>query len=170
MSSFSGPLDIYDELVQRVPENEEWLLGLLAFATIEEQKIEWMKHHIENTGAPPLHDDIQGWYRQQPGGVLLRAKDTAEARLADYAREAINIYMEEFEKNIVEGVIVGEIRELKKFWPQFGVNIVGGLASSVLFAALLTIFAFLILNDSSPVALGAQLGLHSKESSDANGQ
>lgn len=31
------------------PENEEWLLGLVAFAVVEEQKNEWMKH-----GNPPI--------------------------------------------------------------------------------------------------------------------
>jgi hypothetical protein len=163
VNSFSGPADIYEQLVENVPENEEWLLGLLAFAVVEEQKIEWMKHHLENKGGLPSDNDIKSWYQQQPEGVLLRAKDTARARLTDYAQEAINTYMAEFEKETVEGIVVGEIRELKKFWPQFGVNIVGGFVSSILFAALLTILTFLVLNDSSPVEIGAKIGVHSKE-------
>lgn len=170
MNSFSGPTDIYERLVENVPENEEWLLGLLAFAVVEEQKIEWIKHHFDNENALPSDDDIRKWYQQQPEGVLLRAKDTARARLTDYAKEAINTYMAEFEKETVEGIVVGEIRELKKFWPQFGVNIVGGFASSILFAALLTILAYLVLNDSSPVEIGAKIGVHSEEKDHVKGQ
>lgn len=165
MNSFSGPADIYRELVENVPEDEEWILGLLAFAVVEEQKIEWMKHHVENTDTLPSNEEVKAWYQQQPAGVLLRAKDTARARLTNYAQDSISTYMLEFEKETVEGIIVGEIREIKKFWPQFGVNIVGGFASSILFAALLTIIAFLVFNDSSPVEIGAKIGIHLGERS-----
>ena len=48
MTLFSGPVDIYEELVEKQPDDEEWLLGLVAFAVIEEQKIEWIKHQTEN--------------------------------------------------------------------------------------------------------------------------
>ncbi|MDY0093985.1 MAG: hypothetical protein RBT80_14920 [Candidatus Vecturithrix sp.] len=158
MNSFSGPADIYEELVENVPENEEWLLGLVAFAVVEEQKIEWMKHYAENNAGPPSETDIKGWYQQQPQGALLRAKDTARTRLTSYAQDAITTYMAEFEKETVEGIIVEEIREIKRFWPQFGVNLAGGFASSILFASLLIIIAFFVFNDSSPVQIGAKIG------------
>ncbi|MDO8281437.1 MAG: hypothetical protein Q7U10_02230 [Thermodesulfovibrionia bacterium] len=163
MSKISGPVDIYKELVEDVPENEEWLLGLVAFGVIEEQKIEWMKHHRDHHGSLPTDEQIQSWYQQQPSGVLLRAKDTAQARLTSYAQDAITTYMSDFEKETVEGIVVQEIREIKKFWPQFGVNLVGGFASSLLFAALVTLIAFFVLNDASPVELGAQLKINNEE-------
>jgi len=162
MSNFSGPADIYKELVENVPEDEEWLLGLVAFGVIEEQKIEWMKHHAQNNGGMPTNEEIENWYRQQPEGVLLRAKDTATARLTNYAQNAISIYMADFEKETLEGILVEEIRSTKKFWPQFGVNLAGGFVSAILFAALLTLFAFLVFNDSSPVDIGAKIGNHNK--------
>ncbi|MGB3212280.1 MAG: hypothetical protein WBB19_16380 [Desulforhopalus sp.] len=47
MEQYLGPEDIYKKLVEDQPENEEWLLGLVAFAVVEEQKIEWIKHQKE---------------------------------------------------------------------------------------------------------------------------
>ncbi|WP_414729795.1 hypothetical protein [Zhongshania aliphaticivorans] len=163
MSNFSGPADIYKELVENVPEDEEWLLGLVAFGVVEEQKIEWMKHHTLNNGGAPTTEEIENWYRQQPEGVLLRAKDTATARLTSYAQDAISAYMTEYENETREGILVEEIRSAKRFWPQFGVNLAGGFASAILFAALLTLFAFFAFNDSSPVDIGAKIGNHKEE-------
>ena len=158
MSNFTGPADVYRELVENVPEDEEWLLGLVAFAIVEEQKIEWMKHFEGNNERQPTHEEIESWYRQQPQGVLLRAKDTATSRLTDYARNAITVYMDEFKTETLEGILVEEIRETKKFWPQFGVNLAGGFVSSLLFAVLLTALAFLLFNDTSPMSIGSNIG------------
>jgi len=164
MTSFSGPVEIYSELVDNVPDDEDWLLGLLAFAVLEEQKIEWIKHYSENNGSSPTDEEIANWYRQQPPGALLRAKDTAQARLTSYGQSAIATYMAEFEKETVESIIVSEIRESKKFWPQFGVNLVGGFFSSILFAAFLLLMAFLVFNDSSPVEFGKKMAVHTEDS------
>ena len=163
MSNFSGPVEIYKELIENVPEDQEWLLGLVAFAVVEEQKIEWMKHYEKNNNRFPTNEEVENWYRQQPEGVLLRARDTATARLMNYAQNAIDTYMEEFKTETLEGILVEEIRSTKKFWPQFGVNLAGGFASSLLFAVLLTALAFLVFNDSSPVNIGAGIGNHSGE-------
>ncbi len=158
MDKFSGPQEIYDTLVENAPDNEEWLLGLVAFAVVEEQKIEWMKHQHKNSGRSPSAQDIDHWYQQQTSGVLLRAKDTAETRLKDFAKNSISTYMDDHQKEIETDIIVGEIRDLKKFWPQFGVNLAGGCASALLFAAFLTFFAFLVYYDASPVNIGKNLG------------
>ena len=163
MERFSGPEDVYEKLVDNAPEDEEWLFGLVAFAVIEEQKIEWMKHQTENNGGPPSEEDIENWYKQQPSGVLLRAKDTAEARLTSFANASIDAYMADFQKETEEGIIVGEIREIKKFWPQFGVNLAGGFVSALLFAVLLTMVAFFVYSDTSPVEIGAKLGEQKEE-------
>lgn len=152
---FSGPEEIYKELVEE--SEESWLHGLMAFAVIEEQKIEWMRHEEKNTGSIPSANEIKTWYEQQPSGVLLRAKDTAEARLTDYAQISIDEYSSEFQKEIEESIIVAEIRELKAFWPQFGVNLAGGFVSAILFGVLLIIVAFFVINDTSPVEIGSQL-------------
>jgi len=157
MEQFKGSEDIYSNLVENAPEDEEWLLGLVAFAVVEEQKIEWIKHQTFNNGVAPTDEDTHNWYLQLPSGVLLRAKDTAIARLTDYAQNSIDQYIDDFGKDTEEGIIVGEIREIKKFWPQFGVNLAGGFTSALLFAILLTIFAFLFFNDTSPVEIGEQL-------------
>jgi hypothetical protein len=170
VNSFSGPADTYEELVGKATEDGAWLLGLVAFAVVEEQKIEWMKHHAKNNGGPPPDEEIRRWYQQQPESVLTRAKEVAQNRMTDYAGESIDIFLVEFGKETEQGIIVSEIRELQKFWPQLGMNILGGIASSLLFAALLTLMAFLILNDSSPVTIGAKLGFDAKETSHANVQ
>lgn len=163
MGEFSGPVDIYKELVEDVPDNEEWLLGLVAFGVVEEQKIEWMKHHSTNSDGLPTDEEIRAWYRQQPSGVLLRAKDTAEARLTSYAEDAIAAYMADIEQETRDGFIVQEIRQSRKFWPQFGVNLAGGFAGALLFAALLSVIAFFVLNEASPVGIASQIGTQNKE-------
>ncbi|MFT5451607.1 MAG: hypothetical protein ACI9N9_001093 [Enterobacterales bacterium] len=153
MDQYSGPEDIYNKLVDDVPEDSEWLFGLVAFAVVEEKKIEWIRHQKKHNGDEPTDDDIRNWYNQLPSGELLRAKDTAAARLRDYGETAIEAYQVDFENDLRESILVSEIRETKKFLPQFGVNLAGGFASALLFAACLTIFALLVFNDTSPVEL-----------------
>lgn len=156
MSQFSGPEEIYAALVEDT--ERDWLLGLVAFAVIEEQKIEWMKHQQIHNGAEPTSEDVQLWYQQQPEGVLLRALDTAEARLKDYSNVVVDEVIEDTIDEIKESVVVREVRELKRFWPQFGVNLAGGFASAILFTGLLIFMAFVMFNDSSPIQIGATIG------------
>lgn len=151
MPRYAGAQDIYRELVE--DSNQSWLLGLVAFAVIEEQRIEWMRHHEGSHGILPDADQVREWYERQPSGMLLRARGTAENALTAYSEEVAAELDTNFRKEIENGIIVAEIRELNKFWPQFGVNVAGGLASAVVFAAILTIVAFLVFNDTSPVEI-----------------
>lgn len=155
MAQYSGSKDIYSELVEH--SDQSWLLGLVAFAIVEEQRIEWMRHYEEANQKAPSDDEIRAWYKQQPSSVLLRAKGTAENALQAYSEEVLAEVYEQQQREVREGVIVEEIRELKKFWPQFGVNLAGGFASSLLFAAVLTVLAFVVFSDPSPIAIGSQL-------------
>lgn len=52
---------------------------------------------------------------------------------------------------------MGEIKDLRRFWPQFGVNLAGGFFSALLFALFLMVFAFFVLNDTSPVEIAKDL-------------
>ncbi len=155
MTVYSGPEDIYKELVDDSKEN--WLYRLVAFAIVEEQRIEWMKHFHVQHERPPSSEEIKGWYEQQPPSVLLRAKGTAESALQAYSADVLDIALEDQRREVEEGIIVAEIRELKSFWPQFGVNLAGGFVSALLFAALLTVVAFFVLNDASPSEIGQEL-------------
>ena len=167
MKRYSCPEDVYRELVDE--SNESWLLGLLAFAVIEEQKVEWMRHHLENNGGTrPDNEAIQKWYEQQPQGVLIRARGTAENALTTYADEVLESVIEVKHKEIQESIIVNEIRTSSRFLPQFGVNVAGGFASTLLFAALLTLIAFFVLNDTSPVQIVDQLT--NKKETETHGQ
>ena len=105
-------------------------------------------------------------YLQQHPNVLLRAKGTAENALQNYSSEVIDIALEDKQREIDESIIVGEIRELRKFWPQFGINLAGGFVASILFAALLSIAAFLVLSDASPAQIGKQLRNNIEEMTD----
>jgi hypothetical protein len=151
MKKFCGAEDIYRDLVEE--SDQSWILGLVAFAIVEEQRIEWMRHHEKLTGAIPSALEVQRWYEQQPESVLLRAKGTAENALQVYSEEVSAIMEGEYRKEIEDGIVVGEIRSMNRFWPQFGVNLAGGFASALLFAAVLTVFAVLVLNDTSPVEI-----------------
>lgn len=155
MKQYSGPEDIYKELVEDSDEN--WLYGLVAFAVIEEQRIEWMRHHLEHNGRTPTFEEISNWYLQQPESVILRAKGEAESALKVYSAEVVDTALEDERKKIEESIIVGEIRESRKFWPQFGLNLAGGLASAVIFTAMLIILAFFVFNDASGPNIGKKL-------------
>jgi hypothetical protein len=158
-SKYCGAEDVYRELVE--DSKESWLLGLVAFAVVEEQRIEWMRHHEKTNGALPTSDQVRAWYEQQPPSVLLRAKGTAENALLAYSEEVATELDSDYRKEIETGIVVGEIRQLNKFWPQFGVNVAGGFASALLFAAILTLVAFLVFNDTSPVDMVKKSGASS---------
>lgn len=161
MTKFSGSEEIYKELVS--DSDESWILGLVAFAIIEEQKIEWMRHQEVHTGSLPDYNAIKSWYEQQPEGSILRAKGDAESALQVYSGEVIDQFLDDNKERIEEGILVNEIRELKDFWPQFGVNLAGGFASSLLFAIILIVFAFLTFNNTSLTSLGNDLKLKYEE-------
>ncbi len=156
MTQLKGSEDIYRQLVDE--SEESWILGLLAFAVIEEQRIEWMKHHADNNGGSiPGADEVAKWYEQQPPSILLKAKGTAENALKAYADEVLEILIEDARQEIEQSLILTEIRETRKFWPQFGVNLAGGFISALLFAVLLTAFALLVFNDTSPVEIAKSI-------------
>lgn len=155
MTRYCGSQDIYSELVEKSEQN--WLLGLVAFAIVEEQRIEWMRHFEITNNRPPSDDEVRAWYQQQPSSVLLRAKGAAANALLAYSEEVLAQVYEHQQREVRDSVVVAEIRELKKFWPQFGVNLAGGFASSLLFAAVLTLLAFIVFSDASPIAIGAHL-------------
>ena len=151
MAQISRSEDVYRELVEESEEN--WLFGLVAFAIVEEQRIEWVKHFEEHNDRAPSTDEMQHWYEQQPEGVLLRAKGTAENALQLYADEVLQEVLEIERREVAEGVIVSEIRLARRIWPQFGINVAGGFASALLFAAVLIVVAFVVLTDPSVVKL-----------------
>lgn len=155
MAEYSGAEDIYKELVEDSDDN--WLYGLVSFAIIEEQRIEWMRHYEAHQEKAPDPEGIRNWYRQQPSSVLLRAKGTAENALQLYSSEVVDLALAEKRREIEDGIIVSEIRESTKFWPQFGVSFIGGFVSTVMFAALLIVAAFFVLNDTSAAQIGSQL-------------
>jgi hypothetical protein len=161
--TYSGAEDIYKELVEE--SNESWLLGLLAFAVVEEQRIEWMRHHEKHTGSLPDAARITQWYQQQPPSVLLRAKGEAENALQVYVEDVSSVLDAEYKKEVESGIVVGEIRALNQFWPQFGLNVAGGFASTILFAALLVLMAIFVFNDTSPVAIVKDLKQQSQGAS-----
>lgn len=69
----------------------------------------------------------------------------------------VEIVIDDHHKEIEESIIVSEIRDLKAFWPQFGVNLAGGFVSALLFGLFLAIMAFFVLNDTSPVEIAEDL-------------
>lgn len=153
--NYQGPHDIYDELVG--DKNTSWLLGLVAFAVVEEQKIEWIKHYSSINGCSPSSDLVQNWYVQLPPGALLRAKGTAENALLIYSSEVVEEVLEQTRKEIETSVIANEIRDLKRFWPQFGVNLAGGFISSLLFALVLVALALILFNSPSPTDIAQRI-------------
>ena len=156
MDKYTGPDDIYQELVEESEEN--WLLGLLAFAVVEEQRIEWMKHRTKTKGIP-TPSDIQEWYESQPASTLVKAKAEAEAALKIFGAQAAEEFDDAYRKEIAQGIVVQEIEKLGRWWPQFGMNVVSGVVSSIVFAAILILLAFFVLKGPSTNDIATNLKL-----------
>jgi len=147
MPKYSGPDDIYRELVDESDEN--WLLGLLAFAVIEEQRIEWAKHRFETSGSSPTTADVQAWYESQPQSTIVKAKAEAEAALRTYGAQAVEEFDDTYRQEIAQGIVIAEIQKLGRWVPQLGMNVLGGVIGSIVFTALLIIIAFFVLHEPS---------------------
>ena len=168
MAKYTKSDEIYKQLVE--DSDEDWLYGLVAFAVVEEQRIEWAKHHEECNGQTPTADEITQWYGSQPANVLLRAKGAAENALQVYAGEVLNTVEEYTRRDIEEGIIVREIQSQNRFLPQFGVSLAASFASALLIAAVLIIFAFLVFSDTSAVDIGKQLANDTEVTTDGEEQ
>lgn len=155
MARYTCPLDVYVELEE--DRAEDWLRGLLTYAVIEEQKFEWMTHYAEYSGHVPSEGEVKGWYESLPMAAIVRAKGVAQAALDRYAEEMQSSFAESVRRNVEHSALMGEIRQGRKFWPQFGLSVAGGFASSILFGAFLCVAAFLVLNDRSPIGVGASI-------------
>lgn len=155
MPKYSSPDDVYAALVERSDEN--WLLGLLAFAIVEERRVEWAIHLRDTTGKFPSELEIIAWYEAQPESALIRARGDAESALRAYAEDVIVEYELSHKEQVEQGVVVQEVKRLGRFWPQFGVNVVGGFVGSLMFAAFLVVIAFLIINDASTNDIASHL-------------
>lgn len=158
MSAYTCSDDIYNELVDESEEN--WLYGLVAFAIFEEQRIEWMKHYKELNNKAPTATEIKNWYKQHPKSSLVRVKGEAESALRTYSEEVLDMILDEVKSEVYESALMEEIKSTKKFLPQFGINIAGGFASAILFAALLILAVFFVNNDTSAVELGEKIQYH----------
>jgi hypothetical protein len=155
VAKLSGSLDVYEELADGVQGS--WVRDSLAYAAIEEQKFEWMKHLEEHAGRRPTDDEIRSWYEALPAGAIERAKRIADVALESYAQDLESTFAEAVRKQVEESTLMGEMRQARRFWPQFGANVAAGLTSSVLFGGLLFVIAFLVLNERSPSEIGASL-------------
>lgn len=154
--------DVYHRLIEQ-DEETSWLLGLVAFAVFEERRIEWMRHFEEQNNIEPTEDEIKNWYEQQPDAALLLARGDAENALQLYAQEVEEEMLERHRRDIESEVIVSEIRSIKNLWADFGINVAGGLVSAFIFAIILTILAFIVFADTSPVNLGKWIGNNESE-------
>ncbi len=155
MSKYSSSEDIYKKLVDE--SEEDWLYNLVAFAIIEEKRIEWMRHSKENNGDVPDAETIIHWYEQQPDSVLTTAKGEAEAALKNFSNDVVEEVLSEERAEIKDGIIVKEIQMLRRIWPQVGINMLGGFISALVFSAFLVFITVFVLNDTSPVELGNKI-------------
>jgi hypothetical protein len=147
MEQYCGSEDVYRVLVSGAGEN--WLSGLLAFAVVEEQRVAWMTHRNNVTGAMPSTADVRGWYQSQPASTLMKAKAEADVALSYYGSQSIEEFDDAYRKEIAEGMIVAEVRKLGRWLPQFGMNVVSGVVSSFVFSIVLVTLALFIIKAPS---------------------
>ncbi|WP_109314310.1 hypothetical protein [Pseudovibrio ascidiaceicola] len=157
----SNSKDVYKHLVE--DSDVSWLLGLLAFAVIEERRIEWMAHQEQRNGEAVTEDEIRGWYEQQPENNLFRAKAEAENALQIYAQELEEEILDAERANIEEEMIINEVRSIRRPLADFGLSVAAGFVSAFIFAVLLTALAIIIYWDASPVDVGRFLNVDMSE-------
>ena len=87
----------------------------------------------------------------------MRAKGEAENSLKAYADEIWQVFLADEQKKIAESLVVSEIRSIRRFWPQFGINVAGGMVSAFVFAAILAVLAFVVWQNPSPIDLGRDM-------------
>lgn len=147
VGKYSGADDVYRELVDESDDN--WILGLLAFAVVEQQRIDWAKHRTETTGISPSALEVTKWYEDQPQSVMVRAKAEAQTALETYGAEAVEEFDDSYRKEIAQGIVVAEIQKLGKWAPQLGMNVIGGIIGSIVFTALLIVVGYFVLHEPS---------------------
>jgi len=146
MTQVSNSEDVYRHLVEEA--TDDWLMGLVAFAIIEEQRIEWLQHCRDNNEvvpsdpSDPSDANVTRWYRQLPDGMLLRAKGDAQSVLSEFCDDVIDVAVREEREKILKSVVVEEIKLTRRFWPQFGIGVAAGLTSAILFTTILVILWF----------------------------
>lgn len=149
---YSSSDDTFRELVEET--DDDYLLSLVAFAIVEDRRVDWKKHFEEGHGREPTTEEVRNWYEQQPVGALRRAKAEAEEKLREFSNEVVATLEEEIGAEIEEEVIVREIRFVGGFWRQFRVNFSASLASAVVLALLLGLVAYMVFSDITPVDIG----------------
>lgn len=147
MEKYSGQDDIYRALVD--DKEESWLLGMVAFAVFEEQKVEWIRHRLRVTGARPTAEEARGWYEAQPPAAVIRAQAEAETALGLYGSKAVASLDEAHRREVAEGVVVAEVRRLRRWAPQLGMNVLGGFIGSMVYTAVLVALTVFVLNEPS---------------------
>lgn len=85
------------------------------------------------------------------------ARGEAESALRLFADDVLQQILVAERRDAAESVIVSEIRLARRFWPQFGISVAGGLVSALAFGAILAILAFIVWQNPSPVELGQGL-------------
>lgn len=155
MCSISGPEDTYRKLVQQTEGN--WLRGLIAFAILEEQKVEWMRHMESTSGALPTGDQVRRWYQHQPESALRRVQGAAEVVLNEYSGALTESIEKGYRKEVIDRVVLSTIRSSKKFWPTFIANVAAGCVAALLFSSLLVLLTIIVFRDPSPIAMIRQV-------------
>lgn len=152
---FGGPEDVYNAAVQAA--GGVWVKSLLAFALVEQQRLEWAHHRLVTTGqrAGPL--GLVRWYEEQPPSVIARALNGAQAALDDYNANSMDFFDDAYRRQVADDVVVGEVRKLGRLAPQVGISVLGGLIGSVTFTAFLIVFSWFVLNEPSANVISKSL-------------
>ncbi len=137
-------------------------MGLAAFAIVEIQCIERMKHHEDSKASVPTADEIAEWYRRQPVGVLLRAKDDVEIALLGYSEQSLIDAERAVREEVLESAVVEETRSLRRSWSQLGANSLEGVIGAVIFSAILVVGKLFPSAKTSPMALWEGIGEQQK--------
>jgi len=134
---FTDADEVFDELVNQADTKR--LLGLVAYALVEDRRIDSKKHQHQTTGKI---EDSEAWYSRLSEAELQRVKTEARIELQDYFFDGINEWDADREQEIKDSLLYIQIQEIKDS-TTFIKSLAASFWATVLFSGLVFILILL---------------------------
>ena len=138
---------------------ESWTLSLMAFALLEQQRVEWVDQFRSVHGREPSVEETTGWYAGRTPGDYLRVKGEAENTLSLFVEQTVEEAISEAESLWKRDAIFSHIKMYNGFFRQAGTNIVGGVIAAFVFSFVVLYQPAMILTPSGDSQASESLNL-----------
>lgn len=157
--------DVFRFLVERRGvdgDGETDLIALFTYALVEQDRIEWANHRIEQGQPAPSEGEVRSWFADKPAGYFDDKERHGEQWFTDFARAYLKEEIERDRGRAVEQVVASlrndiigardkvvnriDSRTRSKGWL---VNISSGLISNFIFVVIGAVLFFAAVNKLS---------------------